>query len=103
MESRTATRLAWSMCLVAAAAMVGTLAVDFLASSLDAFTILGVPSILAFSLVGALVASRRQDNPIGWIPCGVGLSFALGGSVEVSSAGSETKILGHVPAPEYTS
>jgi hypothetical protein len=44
------------------------------------------------------------DNPIGWILCGVGLSFALGGSVEVlSSAGSETKLLGHVPAPEHTS
>ncbi len=29
---------------------------------------------------------------------------ALGGSLEVlSSAGSGTKILGHVPAPEYTS
>jgi signal transduction histidine kinase len=29
---------------------------------------------------------------------------ALGGSIEVlSSAGSGTKILGHVPAPEYTS
>jgi signal transduction histidine kinase len=78
MGSQRATWLAWSMCLVAAAAITGTLAVDVLASSLDAFTILGVPAVLAFSVVGALVASRRPNNPIGWILCGAGLSFALG-------------------------
>jgi uncharacterized membrane protein YhaH (DUF805 family) len=66
------------MCLVAAAAIAGTLAVDVAASSLDAFTILGPSAILAFSVVGALIAPRRPDNPIGWILCGVGLSFALG-------------------------
>jgi signal transduction histidine kinase len=66
------------MSLVAAAAMAGVLAIDAVASSLDAFTILGVPAILAFSVVGALIASRRPDNPIGWILCGAGLSFALG-------------------------
>jgi signal transduction histidine kinase len=66
------------MCLVAGATIGGALAVDVAASSLDAFTILGVPAILAFSVVGALIASRRPDNPIGWILCGAGLSFALG-------------------------
>jgi signal transduction histidine kinase len=78
MGSRTATWLAWSMCLVAAAALAGNLAIDAIASSLDTFTILGVPAILAFSVVGALIASRRPDNLIGWILCGVGFSFALG-------------------------
>jgi signal transduction histidine kinase len=78
MGSRTATWLAWSMCLVAAAALAGNLAIDAIASSLDAFTILGVPAILAFSVVGALIASPRPDNLIGWILCGVGFSFALG-------------------------
>jgi hypothetical protein len=77
MGSRTATWLAWSMGMVAAVAIAGTLAVDVAASSLDAFTILGIPAVLAFSVVGALIASRRPDNPIGWILCGVGLSFAL--------------------------
>jgi signal transduction histidine kinase len=77
MGSRTATRLAWSMCVVAAAAIAGTVGIDVVASSLDAFSILGIPAILAFSVVGALVASRRPDNPIGWILCGVGLSFAV--------------------------
>ncbi len=79
MGSRTATWLAWSMCLVAAAAVAGSLAVDVVASSLDVFAILFIPAILAFSVVGAMIASRRRDNPIGWILCGVGLCFALGG------------------------
>ncbi len=33
----------------------------------------------AFSTVGALVASRRSENPIGWIMCAVGLLFASSG------------------------
>ncbi len=78
MGSRTATWLAWLMCLVAAAAIAGTLAVAAASSSLDAYTILGPPAIVAFSVVGALIASRRPDNPIGWILCAIGVSFALG-------------------------
>ncbi len=78
MTSRRATWLAWSMCVVAATAMAGTIALDVATSALDVFTILGPPSVLAFSVVGALIASRRPDNPIGWILCAVGLSFALG-------------------------
>ena len=48
MKSRTAAWLAWSMCLVAAAAIAGALAV-VVASSLDAFTILGIPAIIALT------------------------------------------------------
>ncbi|MBA2377503.1 MAG: histidine kinase [Rubrobacter sp.] len=32
---------------------------------------------LAFSLVGVLVASRRPENPVGWLFCAVGLLYAV--------------------------
>jgi hypothetical protein len=34
---------------------------------------------LSFATVGALVASRRPDTPLGWIMCGAGFAYALGG------------------------
>jgi hypothetical protein len=33
--------------------------------------------VVAFSAMGALIASRQPRNPIGWILCGVGLAAAL--------------------------
>ncbi len=65
------------MCVVAAAAIVGTVAIDAVASSLDVFSLLGLPAVLAFSVVGALIATRRPDNAVGWILCAAGLCFAL--------------------------
>jgi hypothetical protein len=35
--------------------------------------------ILGFAFVGALVASQRPDNPIGWIFCGGAVAFSLSG------------------------
>jgi hypothetical protein len=34
---------------------------------------------LTFATVGALVAARRPHNPLGWIMCGAGLAYAVGG------------------------
>ncbi len=34
---------------------------------------------LSFATVGALVAARCRDNPLGWIMCVAGLSYAVGG------------------------
>jgi hypothetical protein len=34
----------------------------------------------AWAAVGAIVASRRPENPIGWLFCGVGLALALTGA-----------------------
>ncbi len=65
------------MCGVAAAAIVGTVTIDAVASSLVVFSLLGLPAVLAFSVVGALIATRRPDNAVGWILCTAGLCFAL--------------------------
>jgi hypothetical protein len=38
--------------------------------------------VLAFATVGALIASRRPRNPLGWILLAAGLSYVLGGTSE---------------------
>jgi hypothetical protein len=36
-----------------------------------------VPTVVAFSVVGGLIALRRPDNPIGWLLAAIGLLFAV--------------------------
>jgi hypothetical protein len=83
MSTRTATRLAWSIwvfsALFAAIALVVTfLGVSAGVSFLEFAAVNAVAIAAAFSTVGALVASRRPKNPIGWIMCAGGLGVALG-------------------------
>src|SRR5829696_918830 len=85
MSNRTAGRLAlfsWVLSILFAAA---ALAIMFLGWSAEVPTHEMAPVIFpvllatAFSAVGALVASRRPENLIGWIMCATGLLFALNG------------------------
>jgi hypothetical protein len=75
-------RLAWTLALVAAAMQVGlvvfTLASD--AVELGRSDPFATAICLAFSIVGALVASRQPRNAIGWIFLGVALSTGLSGA-----------------------
>jgi signal transduction histidine kinase len=79
MSRRTASRLAWSLWLVA----VGMLTAGFVLSLTvglgeDVVFIVIFPLLLgAFATVGALVAARRTGNPIGWIFLGVALLWGL--------------------------
>jgi len=57
---------------VAVSAAFGVAAGDFM----DAFAF--APLLLAFAAVGAIVASHRPTNPIGWLFLAEGLGFALG-------------------------
>jgi hypothetical protein len=99
----TVARLAWSAWGLAVLLQAGTvaLALSIPESSLPPserdFDPAFVVVYLAFSTVGALVASRRPDNPLGWIMCVAGLSYAVGGVcvsyVESTLAGGDDDAL----------
>ena len=84
MNTRTATWLALSLWVFSALLVATTLAIIVLGvSARVSFLQLGaafnaVVISAAFSTVGAVVASRRPKNPIGWIMCAGGLGVALG-------------------------
>jgi hypothetical protein len=77
MSNRTAAWLAWSLAALCVAVFVGSIPLFVLARSvpvpgswnadLTAGGLLGSGLFLVFSLVGALIASRRPENPIGWL------------------------------------
>jgi hypothetical protein len=79
-STRAASSLAWSAWVSTLVAM----ALAFLLASLNVPTSSGLVTaclsvvILAFSTVGALVASRRPENPIGWLFCCGALIWGLG-------------------------
>ena len=71
------TRLAWALC----AASVGMLLAGWVCTVTaddvtPAFDLVSSVALVSFPLVGALVASRRPENAIGWLFCGAGLLFA---------------------------
>src|SRR5215207_6550780 len=77
MSSRGTSWLAWSLATLSVVLFVGSVALWILAHSthvprsLDADLttggLLGQALFLVFPLVGALIASRRPENPIGWL------------------------------------
>jgi len=87
MSPRAASRLAWSLAALSLAMFLATVALFVLARSAHDPSgssasrtvidlLISVP-FLAFPLVGALIASRRPHNPIGWICLAVGLLWML--------------------------
>ncbi len=84
MTARTASRVAWSSWAVTVVFMAGTLTLAaFNSSTLGgpgktaALTVVGSALTLAFATVGAIVASRRSSNPIGWAFCAMAIVIAL--------------------------
>jgi hypothetical protein len=79
MRRRIVSRLAWALCLVTVPlALAGlTLAAFNDPSGINKFSVTGAVLGATFPLVGALVASRHPQNPIGWIFCAIGVSQGL--------------------------
>jgi MFS family permease len=86
MSARVAAWLAWSLCLLCVAlAVAGLILALFNGLTLgEIFMAWDGPSIVtlatlivSFSVVGALIASQRPENPIGWIFLAVGFFQGL--------------------------
>jgi len=90
MSRRAASWLAWSLAGLSVVMFLAIVVLNVFAhSSHEASSPGGVLSdllfyipFLAFPIVGALIASRRPHNPIGWICLAVSLLWMLGGLSE---------------------
>jgi signal transduction histidine kinase len=77
MKVRTARFLAWAGVAISAAEVVGAFAIGAAGNaSSNEFAAVGLVLVLTFPLMGALIASKRPESPIGWIFIAVGLSFS---------------------------
>ena len=89
--ARNTMRIAWSLWALICLLAVGVVVLSILNRTSDVpspplLDVLAVAALIAFSTVGAQAATRRPDNPIGWILVAAGLlsvasGFALGYAV----------------------
>ena len=88
MGSRAAAWFSWALAALSVALIVGgfslSQAVSTAGSGLqvggetdDSSVVTDLGTLLAFSVVGAIIASRQPRNAIGWIFCGVGVTVGL--------------------------
>jgi hypothetical protein len=81
-------RLPWAIWLVTVA-IGGATSASALGDGVGPF-VAYVIFVLAFSTVGALVATRQPGNPIGWLMLLAGLSYVVGG-ISISYAESDAR------------
>ena len=97
MEVRTRSRLAWVVFGCTTFVTLTALAVSVAAGSgVDPFHV----GLLAFPVVGALVASRQPRNALGWIMLGVGAVNALDDVLVVYTSYGLTIEPGSLPRPD---
>ena len=106
MRHRTATWLAWSLVTLSVALLAGGFSLARMTMSIlpdlpndsEAYpgrAVFTLATVLTFSVVGAIIASRQPRNAIGWIFCGIGLVVGLnsltGGYAEYRLAADSTR------------
>jgi hypothetical protein len=85
---RAAAWLAWASCALSLALLVGGIVLSSAASSTipalpsggeteDGSVVANLITLLPFSAVGAIIASRQPRNTIGWLFCSVGVTIGL--------------------------
>src|SRR5215210_9583959 len=90
MSTRAASWLAWSLCALSVALLVGgvalarmvrSTALELPYGSVGAASsfVLTLAIVLTFSVVGALVAYRHPRNTTGWIFCAIGPAVGFNG------------------------
>ena len=88
MGSRAAAWLSWALVALSVALIVGGFSLSQAVSTADSGLQVGgetddssvvtdLVTLLVFSAVGAIIASRQPRNAIGWIFCGVGVTLGL--------------------------
>jgi hypothetical protein len=85
MSARVATWLAWSLCALCGALAAACLIFSLLnGHTLYEMVLTGIPTtvilltqMVSFSVVGALIASHRPENPIGWLFCAAALFYGI--------------------------
>ena len=88
MRQRAAAWLAWSLVTISVALLLGGIALDLVTRSTvpelpfggeteDGSLVADLVTLLTFSAVGAIIASRHPRNTIGWLFCSVGVTIGL--------------------------
>ncbi len=85
MSTRSSSRLArslWAISLILTALSLLLLALNLSHPDVHVYDywLENTLSAVLFSTVGAIVASRRAENPVGWLFCLLGLAFSIGHS-----------------------
>jgi uncharacterized membrane protein YhdT len=83
LSSRAASWLAWVLCGISLAlAALSLLLLALIVSSPNTYIydywLENTVAALSFAPVGALIAARRPENPVGWLLCLLGVAFGIG-------------------------
>jgi signal transduction histidine kinase len=93
MKHSTAKRVAWSIWVLVAALVVILTTLSVVKGGVDPFIFVGALSVLGYVTVGALIASRHQGNPIGWLFQYFAVAFLLGLAAEGYAFGPNPRSL----------